>query len=580
MTWYWEQKPSPGTGGDVDAPGLDALPTALLQRHGARILYPADAAAVSEFPVPRSSVYRTRSLMIPPDLLGQSSLGSINKVLARVGMRLNVSPRRRPIGQGTHLADKLGAVPRATALTTAAGQDRIVPAVVDAWVALQALRAAARFDRHSGIDESDVARISLEHLLVGSAITGSPASDGGGVTGNPASDGGGYSGPDTVGSYMYGGWDARAPVGLYLDAPARQTLADCIARWGRRPVVAVLDTGVRAHWWLDVTKTAGGGYQPDPVDGFVAVDASMQDDIYQLAQAVADSGDQPRQLIKDSWDRPVTANPLIGELDTHTGHGTFIAGILRQVAPDAQVLSIRIMHSDGIVYEGDLVNALSLVAARVAQAIDGDMTQMVDVVSLSLGYFSETPKDQAYTSGLKDVIDILLSLGVAVIAAAGNYSTTRRFYPAALADQPLAPGQAPLISVGALNPNGSKALFSDGGKWITAWAEGAAVVSTFPTDVNGRRGPEIAMPAHPANTVPPGSPLPGKRESLDPDDYSGGFAVWSGTSFSAPRVAGQIADGLLAVDDADGAAVSLREPGADAAIRRIGQALAHIGKQG
>ena len=42
----------------------------------------------------------------------------------------------------------------------------------------------------------------------------------------------------------------------------------------------------------------------------------------------------------------------------YTGHGSFIAGLIRQVVPDATVLSIRIMHGDGIVYEGDLLYAL------------------------------------------------------------------------------------------------------------------------------------------------------------------------------------------------------------------------------
>ena len=71
-------------------------------------------------------------------------------------------------------------------------------------------------------------------------------------------------------------------------------------------------------------------------------------------------------------------------------------------------------------------------------------------------------------------------MGVVVVAAAGNYSTSRRFYPAAFAQRPASPGQVPLISVGALNPNGSKAIFSDDGHWVTAWAAGGAVVSTLP----------------------------------------------------------------------------------------------------
>ena len=42
-----------------------------------------------------------------------------------------------------------------------------------------------------------------------------------------------------------------------------------------------------------------------------------------------------------------------------------------------------------------------------------------------------------------------------------------------------------------------------------------------------------------------GDPQAIEREALDPDDYRGGFAVWSGTSFSAPLVAAHIAKALL-----------------------------------
>ena len=116
---------------------------------------------------------------------------------------------------------------------------------------------------------------------------------------------------------------------------------------------------------------------------------------------------------------------------------------------------------------------------------------MVDVVSLSLGYFSESTPTRPFTSALWQAIEALLGMGVVVVAAAGNYATSRMFYPAAFAQRPAPPGQVPLISVGALNPNGSKAMFSDGGQWVTAWASGAAVVSTLPTDINASRSPEL-----------------------------------------------------------------------------------------
>lgn len=201
------------------------------------------------------------------------------------------------------------------------------------------------------------------------------------------------------------------------------------------------------------------------------------------------------------------------------------------------------------------------------------MSRMVDVLSLSLGYFSETSADAQYTSGLWDAIDLLLGMGVAVTASAGNYATSRRCYPAAFADRaPTKDPAAPLISVGALNPNGSKALFSDGGSWIRAWATGAAIVSTYPVVLNGSREPQVSRPAHPANPIPPGEPVRAEREALDPDDFSDGFAVWSGTSFSAPLVAAHLARELLTGAAGD-KKLRLDQGGTDAAVRRIDHAL-------
>ena len=587
MNWFIEPRRDGGgvkpDDDDDSAPGLAYVSAALLQRHGALVLRPGEAAALHGQRAPRSTVYRARTLLIPADLLQNPAVvGAINAVLADVGMNL-IPPA--PDGRGLRgcgpVADRLRLLPRPAVLAPAAPQDGkpARPVVIDAWVALQALRAAVTARKHPELNAETVRRIALEHLLVGSAIAGSPIGViGGGVAGG-MNDYSGVTGPSSTSSYLYNGGDTRAPVAVCMHKPARKSARECESSYGRRPVVAVLDTGVRAHTWLDVTADPPNGYVTAP-DGFVAVDHDMQLAIYARAEQAAAAGDRPRQLIRHPWDTPTTADPLVGELDTDTGHGTFIAGIVRQVSPDARVLAVRIMHGDGVVSEGDLIHALGLLADRIADAQQGDLTAMVDVVSLSLGYFDESAADVAYSSGVWQAIEVLLSLGVAVVAAAGNYSTRRRFYPAAFTQQPTAAGQVPLISVGALNPNGSKALFSDGGHWISAWAAGAAVVSTFPTDINASRSPQIAMRAHPGNELPADARLPGEREALDPDNYAGGFAVWSGTSFSAPLLAAHMTRSLLegAADPALGRRLDL--PGAHAATNRVVAALTSLGWRG
>jgi hypothetical protein len=590
VDFYFQPRRDDQSAGPDDAngaPGLVTLPTALLERHGARVLNPENAVALPDQPPDqppvRSTVYRARTLLVPDSLQRDAQfIETVNTVLGRVGMSLvpTISPDYSDLRRvNPDLAAVLQELPRVAVLKPARRDDETAqPRVVDAWVALQTLREAASAQkqkpptflrrRHVVFDVPTVATISLEHLLISSSITGSGAHGTGGGLTPSASNGGGGTGPAPTDSYTFFSGDTRIPVAVCLDPPERR---DGVPEHGRRPVVAVLDTGIREHPWLDVVKD-GDGYKTDQSNGFVMIDPAMQGIIRAEGEAAETGGDRPRQVIEHAWDQPVTADPLIGELDTDTGHCTFISGIVRQVAPDARVLAIRIMHSDGIVNEGDILCALAQLAARVAIAEAGDMNKMVDVVSLSLGYFSEAG-DAALTSGLKQVIDILLDLGVTVVAAAGNYSTSRRFYPAAFASQNQ-PGQVPVVSVGALNPNRSQAAFSDGGRWINAWACGAIMISTFPVDVQGSLGPEIRMRVHPDNAAPDDLGLPKERAALDPDDYRGGFAAWSGTSFSAPLGAARIAKELLR------AGLRLDGKGRDCARKRAVEALNNQGWKG
>ncbi len=578
--WFFQPRShDAGTATDT-GDGLIRLPAEVLQRHGARMLDPDTAVSVPGFAPPRSTVYRSRSLLVPVNLQHADKLATYNQVLSGVGMKLQPGQAGHDRGYGNaDVARRMAALPRPMVLTAA--EDSGMPVTVDAWVALQALRAAAAApaapDRPDFVrlERDEVDQITLEHLLVGSAIMGAPFWETpGGLTASPGSG----AGPATTSSYLFGG-DTRTPVTVLGDPPGRELPPGS----GRRPVVAVLDTGVRAHPWLDVEPAPGGGYDVDPHhdgDGFIEVDNDIQKAILLEGEQAAASGDQPRLVIRHPWDAPVSPDPLIGELGPALGHGTFIAGIVRQVVPQARVLAIRIMHSDDILYEGDLLTALTALAGRVALAQATDPARTVDVVSLSFGYLSESPADQTLTSALAQAIGVLLDLGVVVVAAAGNLSTTRMFYPAAFAQRPVPAGQVPLISVGALNPNGSRAVFSDGGRWVTAWAPGAAVVSTMPTDINGSRSPELRLPAHPTGPLPPGHARASHREALDPDDYSRGWGVWSGTSFSAPLLAAHFARALLA-GPADPASGLVLEPcDAQTTANRALAALASMGWPG
>ena len=113
-------------------------------------------------------------------------------------------------------------------------------------------------------------------------------------------------------------------------------------------------------------------------------------------------------------------------------------------------------------------------------------------------------------------------------------------YPAALAPWANGAGLAsdepdcvPVVSVGATNPDGAVALFSNDGPWVAAWEAGASVVSTMPVTFHGGLRPVQRTQA--AGKI---------REALDPDDYTSGFAVWSGTSFAAPVLAGRLASSM------------------------------------
>ena len=369
--------------------------------------------------------------------------------------------------------------------------------------------------------DDDTLKVGLNHLvtLAGVGLQGVPYIDGPSLMGSPYVDGPAFGAP-----YV----DGPAFGAPYVDGPAvagrvpvtwlgRPPIPARTAKKGRRPVVAVLDTGLGKHSWLgrrDATLGATVNGQPIGV------------------------GDD----VPDAEVTGIVLQPQLGLLDRESGHGTFIAGIIRQTCPDATVLAIRVMPSDGVVEEHQLCIALNKLLVRQAQAqANGALDDVIDVMSLSLGYYHEDPEDVRYSSVLAGTLRSFAALGVTVVTAAGNDHTTTPFFPAGFAsrekglDQPA--DRVPLVSVGALNPNGSKALFSNSGDWVSCYRPGANVVSTLPTTFDGSTQPDIVTPDG--------------GESVDRDDFTGGFGVWSGTSFAAPVLAGELAAHLFTQGNLD-----------------------------
>ena len=412
-------------------------------------------------------------------------------------------------------------------ITVKPGEPALPP---DAFALLQHGRASRKVEEFSDI--------GLDHVLVNNEFDPLPyhfpLAFGPAPYHFPLSDG---SGPSAaLMTYLQRGSGARQPVSYVGAPPNRRSLKELGCR---RPVVAVLDTGCASHDWF------AGLPGEDPV-----VDKGVKLDNVPIG--AYDPSTEPDLMTGD------LTGPLDGEIDDVSGHGTFIAGLIHQTCPDADIVAWRVVPSAGPILEYDVLTALAQIAELAArEAADPTTGHRIDVLSLSLGYYHETPHDLKLDHKMLDIIRKLTQAGVLVVCSAGNDATSRPMFPAAFApwngeDNPFTEerGILPVVSVAALNPNlKTDALFSNTGSWVRAYAEGASVMSTMPPTFEGGLQPMAATTFEGRD-----------RASIDPDDFRGGFAVWSGTSFAAPVIAGRIAQELLA---------SLMEGGEDHTDARI-----------
>ncbi|MGI8523905.1 MAG: S8 family peptidase [Nocardioides sp.] len=379
------------------------------------------------------------------------------------------------------------------------GQATLAP---DGWVLLQHARARFGIETMSGV--------GLDHLVFIRGAEPEPFHDS-----SPFHESSpfGTAPSAAVATYAVPGSGGRQPVAFVGPAPLRRPDAEIA---GRRPVVAVLDTGCGAHPWLD---------------GVVDHDVRLDGRPIGYVDPASAPEDYPDQV-----------GPLDGGIDELAGHGTFIAGLVHQQCPDAQIVSWRVVGSAGPIVESDLVAALTQIAEVARRHRDGEEGgHPIDVLNLSMGYYHETPDDALFDPTMQHLLTVLGQCGTVVVCSAGNDATARPMFPAAFGPwldghgpAPLDHDAVPVVCVGALNPSGrSDALFTNAGPWVRVHEAGAAVLSTMPAFEGGLL-PMARAEAYQRT-----------RESIDPDNFQGRFAVWSGTSFAAPVAAGKVAAALV-----------------------------------
>lgn len=200
-----------------------------------------------------------------------------------------------------------------------------------------------------------------------------------------------------------------------------------------------------------------------------------------------------------------------GYLNLSAGHGTFIAGVVRQVCSPAWVDVKQVLGQTGFAQDSDLATEIGLAGEKLRNHDGGG------VINISLGWDEHEDAPPGVEQALRD-----LPPRVVVVGAAGNVNSGKKVYPAAFSEQ-----LDYVVAVASLDRHGLPSTWSNRGDWINFSAIGEGIVSTY---LEGR---EKA-----------GSSAEDDPYDPEPDVWVGPrpWAVWSGTSFAAPQISARIAE--------------------------------------
>ncbi len=277
------------------------------------------------------------------------------------------------------------------------------------------------------------------------------------------------------------------PQSSLMNAPQAQALS---TNFGAGITVAVIDSGI------DLNHPMFAGRLTDPTTwadfaGANPNDGIVDDYVPQEEGTVADRG---------------------------YGHGTGVAGVIAQYAPQAKIMPIRVIQKDG-----------SASFADIAAAVNWATSHGANIINMSFGAARDATVSNTELGAVSAFVMAASNKGVFTVASAGNASASNAVYPAMLGNKTaftndvvsafgslignVVVAAAPyderfILSVGSVSNAGALSTFSNYGAGVEFYAAGENVPSSAPATTTGG---------------------------------AGGAAYFSGTSFAAPEVTGMLA---------------------------------------
>lgn len=191
---------------------------------------------------------------------------------------------------------------------------------------------------------------------------------------------------------------------------------------------------------------------------YVGIDKEIKKD--KIKVAILDSGINSNH--SDLKNKVVKSYDVIQNIDSTTdvfGHGTNIAGIITAnhnshgiigVSQNVQIYDIKVLNAEGKAEINDVLTAL-------LWAYENN----VDIINISFGF-------SKHYSALQEMIDLLVSEGIIIVAASGNNLGQEADYPARYPN---------VISVGSINKDSSIDILSAQGK-VDVFAPGKEIFTT------------------------------------------------------------------------------------------------------